>query len=107
MIFDNIPSGSTDPLDCATLYSVYCLSFTPFSQLLTPRLVLVATIVIILAAKYAKSPWHRVPPGPKGLPILGNALQFQDRRWMFQKECKQNFGMGNIHFYRRWPCLVY
>jgi hypothetical protein len=99
MIFDNIPSGSADPLDCAPPHAVYCLSFAPFSQHFTPRLGLVATIVIILAAKYARSPWRRVPPGPKGLPILGNALQFRDRRWMFQKECKENFGMGNIHFH--------
>jgi hypothetical protein len=65
------------------------------SQLLIPRWGLIATFVVFLVARYVRSPWRRVPPGPKGLPILGNALQLQNKGWMFEKECKQKFGSSD------------
>jgi hypothetical protein len=66
------------------------------SYLPTPRLGLIATLVVILVVQYLRSPWRRVPPGPKGLPILGNALQLQNKDWMYTKECKQKFGSSNF-----------
>ncbi|KAH9996758.1 cytochrome P450 [Russula vinacea] len=61
------------------------------SQLLTPSVGLIVTLVVILVAQYVRSPWRKVPPGPKGFPVLGNVLQFRDRGWMFEGECKQKF----------------
>ena len=74
-----------------------CLSFVALSQLLAPRFGFILCLVI-LAARYVTSPWRKVPPGPKGLPILGNALQLKDKRWMFKKDCKRNFRMSNPIF---------
>ena len=75
------------------------LSQASLSQLLTPSLGLIATLVAILVAQYVRSPWRRVPPGPKGLPILGNALQLQNKGWMFGRECKQKFGTSDSVFF--------
>src|SRR5712691_3732354 len=74
---------------------LHCLSYSVLSQLLTARVGFVLSLIVILVAQYASSPWRDIPPGPKGLPILGNALQFKDKRWMFEKDCKQKFGMYN------------
>jgi hypothetical protein len=74
------------------------LSPSSLLQPLTPRLGLIVTLAIILVAHYLRSPWRRVPPGPKGLPILGNALQLRNKDWMYGRECKQNFGLSNSAF---------
>jgi hypothetical protein len=76
------------------------LSLPALSQLLAPptSFTLILCLVVILAARYITSPWRKVPPGPKGLPILGNALQLKDKQWMFEKDCKRKFRMSNSIF---------
>jgi hypothetical protein len=71
------------------------LSFATLAELLSPHVGLILSILIILAVRYARSPWRKVPPGPKGLPALGNVLQLIDKRWLHNKDCKENFGMSN------------
>lgn len=42
--------------------------------------------------------YHNLPPGPKGQPIVGNALQFQRDPLGFVREMEQTFGrMATIH----------
>ena len=100
MSFDANPSFAGPPTDSIgrTDSDLHWLSIAAVSQLLTPRVGFIFSLFIILIAQYAMSPWRKVPSGPKGLPIIGNALQLKDKRWMFKKDCKRNFRMSNPIF---------
>src|SRR5438445_5405275 len=44
-----------------------------------PMTTLVGVMAICIVAYY-RSPWRRLPPGPPGLPFIGNLLALKERR---------------------------
>jgi hypothetical protein len=62
----------------------------PETRTLTAGIVL--GLVIILAVGYFRSPWRKLPPSPRRLPILGHALHLRDRGWLLSRDCKERFG---------------
>ena len=59
-----------------------------------PVLAFGATVgfVIFLATRYLQSPWRKLPPGPRGLPLLGNVLELRSHMWLIFVKWKKEFG---------------
>lgn len=52
----------------------------------------VAGVAIVLVVHYIKSPWRRLPPGPSGLPLIGNILQIMDEPWLKYSAWRKEYG---------------
>ncbi|KZV67268.1 cytochrome P450 [Peniophora sp. CONT] len=51
-----------------------------------------AGVVIALVVRYIKSPWRKLPPGPPGLPLIGNALQIVGEPWLKYSAWRKEYG---------------
>ena len=53
-------------------------------------------LAAIFVVHYRRSPWRKLPPRPRGLPIIGNAIQAMDTAWLISNDCKQRFGESRM-----------
>ena len=49
-------------------------------------------LLVTFIVSYARGSRKRLPPQPRGLPIIGNFFQLSDRKWFYSRDCKESFG---------------
>ena len=51
------------------------------------------SIIVLFVAQYVTSPYRKLPPGPRGYPIIGNALELRSHQWLKFIEWRRQYGM--------------
>jgi len=99
--FAVFPDRSLSVMDVVTskLMFVWSLKVNAIREARTSVVGILLGLVAVFVVRYVRSPWRKLPPSPRGLPIIGNVLQLMDMNWLVSMDCKDRFGVYAIIYF--------
>jgi hypothetical protein len=90
---EGLPPGPPSSLNILTALDGSNASITGvISENRVAAMSVLLCLLVFFITSHARSPMRKLPPQPRRKPVIGNLSQMSDKKWLFSRESKEQFG---------------